>query len=49
MLFLVVLRTSRHPHSASLLQQELAIPFALDPAFPAFSILVETQYSHVCL
>lgn len=49
MLFLVVLRTSRHPQSASMHYKVSADPSALELAFLAISILVEAQYSHICL
>jgi len=53
-LFLTVLRTSRHPQSASMLLQGYANPFALELAFRAFSILVEliiatSVYRRKCL
>jgi hypothetical protein len=41
MLLLAVVRTSRHPQSASMLNKG-AVPSALEPAILAFSNLVET-------
>jgi hypothetical protein len=48
MLPLAVLRTSRHPLSASMLNK-VRKSFALEPEIPPFSNLVEIHYSHICL